>query len=162
VELVVVHDKAFCDALPVGVPREFHDTLPHSDYMALLATCDLALLPLAETPFNRLKSDLKFIECCAAGVVPVCSPTVYGDEPRHGEIGLFASTPEEWCRALLTACSDSALLAERRARGLAYVNEERMHSHQAAARASFYLGLMSRREELESQRRARLRAMASP
>ena len=67
VEFVVVHDQDFFDALPTSLGKEFHPTLTHDRYMSVLATCDVALLPLADTPFNRLKSDLKFIECCAAG-----------------------------------------------------------------------------------------------
>jgi len=156
VEFVVVHDRAFCQALPADVRREFHETLPHSDYMAVLASCDLALLPLEDTAFNRLKSDLKFIECCAAGVVPICSPVVYGECPEHREIGIFASGVDEWRQALVMICGNIDDIARRRGLGLSYVRERRMHSGQVAQRREFYHALMRDRVKLEMERRRRI------
>lgn len=160
IELVVVHDQAFFDALPESLAREFHPTLPHDQYMAVLATCDVALLPLNDTPFNWLKSDLKFIECCAAGAVPICSPVVYGERAEHREIGVFATTAEEWRQALLKLCSEPAEIQRRRVLGLDYVKRERMHCHQVAEREAYYRSLLTRREALESQRQQRLAALA--
>jgi hypothetical protein len=156
VEFVVVHDRGFHDALPAECAKAFHPTLPHGQYMQVLATCDLALLPLANTPFNRLKSDLKFIECCAAGVVPICSPVIYGEQPVQREIGRFADDPAEWREALVGLCSDPGELRRRRTLGEAYVRRERMHAYQVPARDAYYRGLLARHEELEALRRGRL------
>lgn len=155
-EVVVVHDRGFFDALPDGVAKTFHQTLPFADYMRLLASCDVALLPLADTPFNRLKSDLKFIECCAAGVVPLCSPLLYGDVPTHHEIGVFAEEPEAWGEALRTLINDPSEIARRRRLARDYVVRDRMHSGQAARREAVFRDLMSRRADLEAQRQLRL------
>lgn len=160
VEWVVVHDRAIFDTLPAEVPKEFHPTLPHDRYMRVLATCDVALLPLSDTPFNRLKSDLKFIECCAAGVVPICSPVMYAERAEHGEIGLFAATSDDWRQGLLSLCGDLPDIARRRALGLDYVKRERMLSGQTVEREAYYRGLLARRTELERQRRARLAPLA--
>lgn len=157
IEFVVVHDREVFDSLPAATRKEFHPTQPPDRYMALLASCDIALLPLGDTPFNRLKSDLKFIECCAAGAVPIASPLLYADQPEHHDIGIFARTAQDWQDALETLCGTPGDLAARRERGLAYVKASRMHSQQVAARETFYWDLIDRREELEAQRQARLR-----
>lgn len=156
VEFVVVHDREFFAALPEGVSKEFHPTLVHDQYVTVLASCDLALLPLADTPFNRLKSDLKFIECCAAGVVPLCSPVIYGEAPTHREIGVFASSPEEWRLALIALAADLPEIRRRRELGLRYVQGERMHAQQAGARERYYRELLANREQLEAERQERL------
>lgn len=155
-EFVVVHDREFFDALPDNIMKEFHPTLPHHRYMALLASCDVALLPLSDSSFNRHKSDLKFIECCAAGVVPICSTVVYAERPVHRSIGVFADKPADWRSALVGLCSDTKDIMRRRAIGLVYVKQERMHNQQVVARESYYRQLLAQRVELETQRIARI------
>lgn len=161
VQFVVVHDQAIFDSLPEGAAKEFHPTLSHDRYMQVLATCDVALLPLEDTPFNRLKSDLKFIECCAAGVVPICSPVVYDARSEHGEIGVFATSAEDWRDALRHLCQDPAEIARRRTLGLDYVKRERMHCHQVTTREAWYRSLMDQRDTLETQRQQRLAKLGS-
>ena len=156
VDWVVVHDQAFFDALPEGVHKQFHPTLAPAAYMKVLAECDVSLLPLLDTPFNRLKSDLKFIESCAAGAVPICSPVVYGERAQHRAAGWVAQTPDDWAQALLTLCRQHDELARRRALGLRYVVEQRMHGPMALQREALYRGWMARREALEQARRQRL------
>jgi hypothetical protein len=153
---VVVHDRAFFDALPPEASKEFHETQPASAYMELMARCDISLLPLSDTPFNRMKSDLKFIESCASGVVPICSPVVYAVEPAHINIGLFANEASEWKQALVKLCSDPDLLAARRRAGLEYVMSKRMHAHQVPQRLAFYQQIAQDFSALELQRQGRL------
>jgi 2-polyprenyl-3-methyl-5-hydroxy-6-metoxy-1,4-benzoquinol methylase len=159
VQFVVVHDKAFFDALPDGISKEFHPTLPYDHYMAVLTTCDVALLPLSDNPFNRSKSDLKFIECCAAGVVPICSPVVYAERSVHHKIGLFATTSDEWRQALTDVLRRPEEIFRRRALGLDYVRRERMHCHQLADREEYYRGLLARHDSLEAERQVRLKSI---
>ena len=159
IEFVVVHDRAFFEALPASCPKVFHPTLPQPEYMQVLASCDLALLPLNDTPFNRMKSDLKFIECCAAGVVPLCSSIVYGERQEHRDIGYFANTPDEWRQTLLTACQQTDILKHKRESGLHYVRTQRMHAGQVAERADYYRTLLAYRPQLEQARQARLAAI---
>lgn len=159
VEFVVVHDREIYDDLPAQLNKTFHATLPYDRYIAVLATCDVALLPLEDTPFNRQKSDLKFIECCAAGVVPICSPLVYADRAEHHAIGLFATDAGEWRDAIKDLCGSREMIARRRLLGIDYVGSKRMHGQQVAARARFYRDLLARREVLEEERRLRLAAL---
>lgn len=158
IEWVVVHDRAFFDTLPEGVAKTFHPTLPHGKFMQVLADCDLALLPLSDTPFNRLKSDLKLIECAAAGVVPICSRVVYSDDPAHKTLAVFADTPQEWRQALLGLIASPDEIRRRRDLGRAHVAAHRMHAGEAARREAFYRDLVARRTELEADRQARLAA----
>jgi len=156
IECVVVHDRAFFDAIPDGVPKRFHGTATLPVYTRLLAECDVALLPLADTEFNRHKSDLKFIECCAAGVVPVCSPIVYAKHPEHAEIGVFASTSMEWRDRLGALLNTREEIHKRKVRGLAYVKQQRMHGSLVAEREAWYRALLTQRDELECARQARI------
>jgi hypothetical protein len=156
VELIVVHDRAVFDGIPDNIAKSFCPTLNLNQYNLLLSGCDIALLPLEDNQFNRLKSDLKFIECCAAGVVPICSPVVYSGRREHLAIGCFAQSPEDWADHLVRLCDDPAELQERRARGLAYVVSARMHAHSVSVRKQLYESLISQQDELEMQRQARL------
>lgn len=161
-EWAVVHDQAFFDALPAGTVKTFHPTLPHASYMKVMADCDLALLPLSDTPFNRLKSDLKLVECASAGAVPICSRLVYGDDPAHGEFAVFADTPEEWRQALLGLIASPDEVRRRRDLGRAHVAAHRMHATEAKRREAFYQDLVKRRVELEAERQARLGGSNAP
>ena len=68
---------------------------PIERYHELLDEADIALLPLTSTRFNEHKSDLKFIECAAHGVVSLASPTIYGQTITDGETGLIYRSPGE-------------------------------------------------------------------
>ena len=160
-EFVVVHDQAFYDALPEGVTKTFLPTTDIDRYTQTLASCDIALLPLNDTPFNRCKSDLKLIECAAAQVAVICSDVVYAKNKQHKKFASFANTSDEWRDALLTLASDAKLRKSKVTKGLAYVKKERMHAQQSASRLAFYQSLLSNRNTLASQRTERLSALAA-
>ena len=156
VEFVVVHDQAFHDALPAEVSKTFLPTLGIEQYTQTLATCDIALLPLNDTPFNRCKSDLKLIECAAAQVAVICSEVVYAKQAAHHTFASFATTADEWRDALLQLANDASLREDNIAKGLAYVKQERMHAQHSASRLAFYQGMLADKENLAAQRAARL------
>ena len=160
-EWVVVHDRGFFDTLPEGVTKTFHPTLPYPKFMQVLSDCDLALLPLSDTPFNRLKSDLKLVECASAGVVPICSRLIYGDNPALGQFAVIADSPNDWHQSLLGLIGSPDEVRRRRDIGRAYVAENRMHSGEVARRAAYYRELVARRADLEVQRQSRLVAELS-
>lgn len=71
-----------------GFPEQrvsFQAPGPLEAYYAFLETLDVGLAPAEDTPFNRCRSDGKFVEYAAHGVVPVL-PDI---EPfqRHAEVG---------------------------------------------------------------------------
>lgn len=159
VEFVVVHDKEFHDALPDDMSKTFLPLVGIDQYTAALASCDIALLPLNDTPFNRCKSDLKLIECAAAQVAVICSKIVYALKPEHAEFAEFATTSQEWRDAILKLAKDRALIEANTAKALNYVKAKRMHAQQATQRLAYYESLIANRPHLEAQRRTRLALM---
>jgi GT2 family glycosyltransferase/glycosyltransferase involved in cell wall biosynthesis len=67
--------------------------------------------PLLDTPFNRSKSALKFLEYSALGIPSICSDiSPYRDAVRHRETGLLAANDlDSWRSALECAICDTAL-----------------------------------------------------
>ena len=157
IEFLVIHDKEFFDALPPKCLKTFHPTLGHEQYMEVLSSCDVALLPLNDTPFNRCKSDIKLIECASAGVAVICSRVVYSENPRHESFAKFASEPSDWRSAILQLAQNPSELKERQNLGFQYVKTFRMHANQTLERNAFYRQLIQNRNQLELDRQDRLR-----
>lgn len=155
-EFVVVHDQAFYNALPDDVSKTFLPTLGIEQYTETLASCDIALLPLNDTPFNRCKSDLKLIECAAAQVAVICSEVVYAQNPKHAKFVTFATSAEDWRVALEALATDQKLRKSNTKKGLLYVQKTRMHAQQASARQAFYQSLLEDKTSLQAQRVTRL------
>jgi GT2 family glycosyltransferase/glycosyltransferase involved in cell wall biosynthesis len=72
--------------------------------------------PLLDTPFNRCKSCLKFLEYAALRLPSICSDVQpYHETVRHEETGLLLTNdPEEWAYALETAARDVQLWSRLR------------------------------------------------
>jgi glycosyltransferase involved in cell wall biosynthesis len=154
----VVHDQGFFDALHTPHKR-FTPTCDYDTYLALLGQCEVSLMPLGDTPFNRAKSDLKFIEAGACRVAALASHIVYADSIEDGRTGLLFHTADELRDRLLRLVAMPEL-----ARGLGdaarhYVAGERMLAYQVAPRIAWYRSLWARRAELNSALYARLMDM---
>lgn len=63
-DFVVVHDRDLYEALETK-HKTFYAFQPYEKYRALLRTCDVAILALADSRFNRCKSDITKTECGA-------------------------------------------------------------------------------------------------
>jgi 2-polyprenyl-3-methyl-5-hydroxy-6-metoxy-1,4-benzoquinol methylase len=159
VEFVVVHDRQIFDDLPEGLAKEFHPTLVPTEYLKVLGTCDVALLPLRDTPFNHLKSDIKLIECCATGVVPMFSNVVYSETASAEHCGVLLAPGQDWGAALAKLIGDNTRMQRYRDAGLGYVKAERMTSHSIPQRRSWLEGLLKNRNNLEAQRQTRLKSL---
>lgn len=83
--------------------------MPYSDFPSIFEDIDINLIPLeTDQAFCHAKSELKFIEAAACGVVSVASPT----EPhkaaiRHGENGMLAK--DNWKSCLEALIKDDAM-----------------------------------------------------
>lgn len=80
--------------------RLFLPFRPYHEYPNLLAEFDILLAPLADTPFNRAKSDVKLVEAGAR-----CIPWVASALPAYrswGTGGILAESPASWPDALAT------------------------------------------------------------
>jgi SAM-dependent methyltransferase len=151
----VVHDQGFFNALRTP-HKTFTPTCDYETYMALLGQCEISLMPLADTPFNRAKSDLKFIEAGACRVASLASHIVYADSIEDGRTGLLFHNADELHDRLLRLVAMPEL-----ARGLAgtarsYVASERMLAYQVAPRIAWYRSLWARRDALTNALYARL------
>jgi SAM-dependent methyltransferase len=143
----VLHDREFFDALQT-LHKSFAPTSDYQTYLTLLGQAEISFMPLRDTPFNRAKSDLKFIEAGAARVAALASPTVYEGSIRDGETGLLFRSPEELHERLTRL-----VMAPAYARGLAetarvWVAESRMDAYQVRDRVRWYRSLLDRRDEL--------------
>jgi len=151
----VVHESAKKDALQTPHKR-FTPTCDYDTYMTLLGECEISLMPLQDTPFNRAKSDLKFIEAGACRVAALASHVVYADSIEDGHTGLLFHNPEQLHDRLLRLVVMPELARELGEAARRYVAAERMLAYQVAARITWYRSLWARRAELQSALHARL------
>ena len=159
-QVEVVHDRAFFDALRLPA-RRFTPTCDYATYRRRLAGCDIAFLPLADTPFNRCKSDLKAVEASGHGLAVLASPVVYGDSLRQGETARFFSSSDELRQVLQEWQRDPAAARAMGERARRWVASCRLQHHQAAARETWYRSLWERRAQLAEQLLRRVPELAS-
>ncbi len=157
----VVHDEGFFLALET-TRKTFTPLCDYDTYLDLLGTSEISLMPLDDTPFNRAKSDLKFIEAGACRVATLASTVVYRHSVADGETGLLFDGPESFHRQFLrlAAIPDLALNIGDNARRM--VERERMLADQVAPRLAWYRDLWHRRAELTEALRARAARAVRP
>ena len=159
VHVVVVFDRAFFDA--VATPRKtFRSLLNYAEYLDVLRSADIVLMPLGDTEFNRCKSDLKFLEASACGAVALASPVVYGGSIRNWDTGVIFASPDEFAGALARLIEDAPLRQRLSQQAYRYVAEERQLDGQVAARELWYRSLVARRHELTAALLARVPELA--
>jgi glycosyltransferase involved in cell wall biosynthesis len=157
----VMHDRGFFDALETP-HKSFAPMGDYAAYMALLGAAEIAFMPLADTPFNRCKSDLKFIEAAACRAVALASPVVYGQSVEDGRTGVIFADAADLSQKLGALLDDPA---RARAIGMAarrWVAERRMLADQPPARLAWYRDLWSRRAMLDAALLARMPALTMP
>jgi hypothetical protein len=150
----VVFERETFDALRTPHKR-FHPLLPYPAYRALMAGCEIAFMPLADTRFNSFKSDLKFVEAGAHGLACLASPVVYEATIRDGETGMIVRTPAEFGAALRALLADPARAQAMGAAARRWVRENRMLASQTPRRLAWYRSLWERRAALDAALLAR-------
>lgn len=151
----VVHDQDFFAGLTTSTKR-FTPTCDYATYRRVMASCHVAFLPLADTPFNRKKSDLKLVEAASHGLAVLANPVVYGPLLADGRMGqLFANSKE-----LITTLQQwRAQPQQARQLGLAghqWVGQQRLQRQQSKRRLAWYQQLWQRREVLTAALLARV------
>ena len=145
----VVHDQSFFDALDT-VHKSFIPFCPYTRYKELLMQADIALLPLSDNRFNRMKSDLKFLECAAFGAVALASPTVYAGSVRDGETGMLYRSPQEFGEKL-ALLFDDRIRQDIAANAYRWVRDNRMLCSHYQTRLDWYCNLRNRYSELTDE-----------
>lgn len=151
----IVHDQALFEALETPY-KTFTPLCDYATYLDSLARCELSFMPLRDTPFNRCKSDLKFLEAAAHRVAALASPTVYGAAIEDGRTGIVLRNPADLQRRLLALVANPALALTIGEAAREHVSRHRMLASQIAARAAWYRSLWARRLELHEALLARV------
>lgn len=114
--------------------RVYHHKLKRSEYPQFMAwfsgrvRWDIAIAPLKDTPFNRCKSDVKFLDYCAIGAAGIYSDVpAYQASVRHLETGWLAENNEAaWVEALKTLLADEPLRQQIAGQASHYLFAERV------------------------------------
>lgn len=89
---------------------ERHEFMDFAGWLALLACCDINIVPLVDNAFNDAKSNIKYIEASMVGIPSVCAPhEPYVGIIDHGVNGFLAKTTLEWQAALERLVMDAEL-----------------------------------------------------
>ena len=103
IQLVIVGDPRV-GALFEGIPTETMNGVPFEAWPSKLYSLrlDIGLAPVRNTPFNRCKSNIKWIEYSVAQIPGVYSPIVYSMDNEHfdGVYGQIAENEEQWYRCI--------------------------------------------------------------
>ena len=145
----VVHDHAFFEA--IDLPPSQKSFLPHSshiDYMEAMSSCDFAFLPLLDTRFNRLKSDLKAVEVASCGLAALASCVVYKESVQPGETGELFSSASEMVACLKAWHNNPQQVRILGSGGMKWVRERRMSAYQVNDREKWYRSLVDQRDQL--------------
>lgn len=151
----VVHDQAFFDALE-SPHKTFTPTCDYDTYLHILGGCEVSFMPLSDTPFNRAKSDLKFIEASACRVATLASSVVYSNSVADGQTGLLFRDPEQFHSYLLRLLAMPDTTREMADTARRYVIDHRMLAYQVAPRIAWYRSLWARRDALNMARHQRM------
>ena len=145
----VVYDRAFFEAIDLpDSQKSFLPLCSHSEYMKAMSACDFAFLPLLDTPFNRLKSDLKAVEAASCGLAALASSVVYQESIQSGETGELFNSASEMVSCLQSWRNNPQQVRVLGAAGLKWVQEKRMFAYQVQDRENWYRSLVAQRDQL--------------
>ncbi len=155
----IIHDEGLFDGLKTP-HKTFTPLCDYETYKEILARCEISFMPLSDTPFNRCKSDLKFLEAASHRVAALASPVVYGNIVADGINGIVFQSPEDLRRRLLAMLALPEHTRRMAEAAQQYVLNHRMMSQQIRDRASWYKDLWERRHELNDALLARVPELA--
>ena len=147
IQVKVIYDRKFFDALKIR-NKEFIPFSPYEKYIECMRSSDIAILPLADNRFNRMKSDLKFIECAGHGVCVLASPIVYAETIRHGKTGFIYYNHADFELYLRQLIVDRDLRHEIADAAYEYVKSERLLCQHYKERYLWYKNLIAQLPQL--------------
>ncbi len=156
----IVSDRALFEGLRTP-HKNFTPLCDYATYRNLLGGCEFSFMPLNDTPFNRCKSDLKFIEAAAHRVAAIASTTVYGDSVKQGETGFLYSDPISFQRILMVLLAEPSLGRAAGDAARSDIAHHRMLAYQVPRRVAWYRSLWDRREALRRALLSRIPELSS-
>lgn len=114
------------------------------DYLNFLQQLDIGIAPLQDNPYNRCRSDVKFLEYASRGVVPVLSALLpYKHSVQDEKSGFLFESPEQLLSILSTLADDANLRNRVGKAAYNYVKKNRLEKDHAKQRLDFYSGLIT-------------------
>ncbi len=114
------------------------------DYYGFLETLDIGLAPLEDTPYNQSRSDVKFLEYAAHGVIPVLqNAEPYRLSVEHGKTGFLFAHAEELVAILDRLVADFHGRVRLSVAARDHVARKRSLTDHLQERLCFYRGLMT-------------------
>lgn len=154
----VVFDQEFFEALETE-NKKFTPHCTYRVYKSLLSKADISLMPLGDTRFNEMKSDLKLVEAVGHGAVPVASPVVYGEDLRHKEFTVFCMKPDDFGEAVAVLIGNPMRRIVLQRQGREYVKNFRLLCHDVNRRRDWYYKLLQNKDQLDQALEHRLRSI---
>ncbi len=112
---------------------------PIEAYFDFLATLHVGLAPLADTEFNRCRSDIKMVEYAAHGVVPVLSDAApYRVHGNHGDNTLLFADNGILADHLERLYQDSAYRRDLAERAYRFASNRRSAVNHVGRRVAYY------------------------
>jgi SAM-dependent methyltransferase len=155
----IVHDQGLFDALQTP-HKSFTPMCDYPTYLDLLSRAEISFMPLVDNPFNRSKSDLKFIEAASHRVAALASPVIYQDSIEDGHTGVLFRDADELRRRLMHMVANPAAVRAIGEQARAWVKEHRMLAYQLDRRVAWYHSLWERREALHAALLERMPVLA--
>ncbi|MEM7617678.1 MAG: hypothetical protein AAF195_04795, partial [Pseudomonadota bacterium] len=151
----VIHAESFYQWLPTN-HKNFTPICHYKQYNKILSKCDFCLLPLLDNQFNRMKSDLKFIESAANSVIAIASPVIYENSIDNEVTGFIYSTPDEIYEIVAKNINEIDIRQKITYNAYQYVKNQRMLADNFYGHYQWFMELYSQRELLNEQLHARL------
>lgn len=116
-------DRSWLEAIPVPLEKSVYSAFPR--WLRAQGTFDIGLSPLCDTPFNGAKSDIKFLDYSALGLLSVLSDLPpYQGEIRERDLAILAAD-DEWASVLADVLENHDEYEDTRRRASDYVWRER-------------------------------------
>jgi glycosyltransferase involved in cell wall biosynthesis len=106
-----------------------------------LASFDVGVMPLPDTPWTQGKAGYKILQYFAAGVPAIASPVGVNRSMVAEGRGIAATSPEEWEAALLEMLDSSTARAERGRAARQYVKQNYSYQRWAPELATLFQSL---------------------
>ncbi len=140
VRLEIMADPSMAALFAVAPAQQFQfraaGSLAH--YLQWLKGLDIGLAPLLPTPYNRCRSDVKFLEYASHGVVPVVQRLEPYATVRDGETGFLFDDSQHLLKLLDILVADAALRQRVADAAHDYLSAERRIAQHAPQRLAFY------------------------